>query len=654
MKISGLIPLGIVASTLSATFLPFSSLTAFLLLPTAAVSIWCWSLSVRGILPSLLLLWLAFVPATLAWSLSPGLSLPQAAVLLCLPLGWLAGSALSRGGQLSRLLNYLLPAMLLTLLMWGLLQGPNTITGKPQGPFNDPNTYAAVLNLLSLPLLARYLADDLSIAPRWLRTSQLALMAGTAFLLFLVSSRGATLAILPALVPVLWMARNQLQFRCKLLLLSSVATVTYVAALAASGGLSSVAQRLANTVQGGDPSRIMLLQSAWLMIQEHPWFGTGLGTFRMLYPQYRYLDETGTGGGWVHNDYLQLWLEAGLPMFLLMLGLVLWVARAVWRTIRQGGREALLRMGYLAGIAAILLHALVNFLFFFALVSLLVGLYLARVGRPDEPAKVPIHLHQQSGSGNNRAMWLATGGYTFLLGHLLLGQVAVEGFLGEAHWIQRTLFKWQIVYPRYQVAHWISVLAPFHPAPHQIMGLELSDGFFLNGSTDEGIRDEALKRMEDAWKRAPCYLPYANDALAVIQPLVNGNSLMESLRSRGQLIVVRNLGCNARHGLSYYHAGGLARTDAEAMMWWRAGLAASLFLGDRLLLATAVLSRTTPGQERALAELAAQMARSIRSMEANPSIHADQVFWSESQYKLYRIAGKRFLELVRPSNAIQS
>jgi O-antigen ligase len=635
-------------SVVAALLAPFSALAAMLLLtPALAVVVKGWPEQQRG-LAWLMLGWLFWLPASLAFSQAPGLSLPQAAMLLCLPLAWLAGRELERRGQLGWLLEYGLPVLLLVLLAWGLLQGPNTVTQKPQGPFNDPNTYAALLNLLTLPLLARYLAADLALAPRWLRTGQLALLAGAALVAFLVSSRGAALAAVLVLPPLLWLARKQSNFGRKLALLASVALLAYLAALAVSGGLS-VAQRLVDTVQGGDPLRLMLLRSAWLAIMDHPWLGTGLGTFRLLYAQYRFPDETGTAGGWVHNDYLQVWLEAGLPMLLMLLGLVLWLVWAIWRTLRpskqEGGREALLRMGYLAGIGAILLHALVNFLFFFALVSVLVGLYLARAGQidADSPVPMPASKHGE----HARAVRLAAGGYAFLLGYLLLGQVAVEGLLGEARFIQRTLWQWHITYPRYDVAYWVSVLAPFHPTPQQIMGLELKEVALFDGDKHGAMRNDALDRMAAAWQRAPCYLPYANDALAVIRD-AGDDALTDELRARGRAIAQRNLACNARHGLSYYHAGLLAGSDAEAMMWWRAGLAASLYLGDRLLLTTAILSRTTPGHEQTLAALAARMAQTLRGMEAKPGEHTDQAFWSEAQYTLLHIAGPQVLQLAKP------
>jgi hypothetical protein len=181
------------------------------------------------------------------------------------------------------------------------------------------------------------------------------------------------------------------------------------------------------------------------------------------------------------------------------------------------------------------------------------------------------------------------------------------------------------------------------------MGLELADAYGMTGGRDHMMRDDALSRMEAARRRAPCYLPYANDALALIRPAAAD----ASLRKQGEAIVAGNIACNARHGLTYYNAGELAllRSESEALEWWRAGLAATPGLGDRLLLATVILSRSTPGHEKELVKLAGEMETSLRTLEANPDMHPDRTFWDGVQHKLWRIAGKRLLELVPPPSS---
>jgi len=638
-----LLTLPVLAAIAVALWAPFSALVALLLLPAAYASAsQPWR---RGAIDVLMLAWLIWVPLSLAWSMTPGLSLPQVAALLCLPFGWLAGRSLMARGGWSFMLSVALPAVLLWLILWGVLQGPDTPTGKPQGPFNDPNVYAATLNLLLLPVLARYLGEDLARRASWWRTSQLALLAGAAVSFFLAASRGATLALLLVLPFILWVARRQAAFPRKVGLLAVVGVSAFLATLFVTGGADSVAASLASTAGGGgDYSRLALMHSAWLMIQDHPWLGTGLGSFRLLYPQYRYATETGTAGGWVHNDYLQLWLEAGLPMLLLLTGLALWVAREGWYSLVDTDDRKLAGMGFLAGLAAIFLHALVNFLLYFPLISLLMGLYLAHW------SSRPMPLSTADPQERRRPRLLAAAGYSLVLGFLFFGQVMLEGLLGQAPVLQRMMLKMDMAYPRYDVAYWLSVLSPFHPMPHQVMGIDLADGYAILGGTHPPLREDALNRMEAAWRRAPCYLPFANDALALMQQGVSD----EGLRARAKAIVDRNLECNARHGLSYFHAGRLAlfKSETGAMEWWYAGLAASSLMGERLLLAAAILSQTNGRQMPEMAGLALRMAESLRAWEAVPGTRAEQSLWDEAQFRIKLHADRELLELVyRPMQA---
>lgn len=614
----------LLAAFSAALLVPFSPLAAVTLLPIIAMQVrrnWP-----SGVLSWLMLSWLVWMPASLFWSMSPGFSIQLLTLLLCLPMGWLLGIRLMAqysGERLDRLLFLCLSGTLLILVTWAVLQGPNTFTGKPQGPFNDPNTFAAVLSLLLLPGLARYLASDIANQPGWQRCGILALIGATFFVDFLVASRGATLALLLVLPLLLWLARSHPRFSRKLGLLAVVAICAYVAAQGTSG--LSIAQRMAGTVQEGDPARLNLMRSAWLMIQDQPWLGSGFGSFRLRYPQYRLAEESGTAGGWVHNDYLQFWLEAGLPMLLLLLGLVIWVTWAVVQTLRKNDSDALYRMGYLAAIAAILLHAPVNFLLYFAVISLLLGVYLARIDLPNLPMPLSGKILPPP-----RAQSLAAGGYVFIVGYLLLSQMAVEALLEKAPTIQRVLSSQGVVYPRYQMAYWLSVFAPFHPSPSQVMGLELADGYLFLGRRNQGMRDEALMHMDEAWRQARCYLPFNNDALEFVRQ-AQGDP---ALRRRGQAIAERALACNPRHGLSYYYAGVFADSQAAALDKWRAGLAASPYKSDQLLLTVAILSMASQVDKDKYAEMAGRMARDIREHELKPTMFRNDAFWTDAQNKL--------------------
>lgn len=146
--------------------------------------------------------------------------------------------------------------------------------------------------------------------------------------------------------------------------------------------------------------RFVMWHAALQIYEDAPLTGTGLDTFSVNYPRYRPLIESGTVGDMVHNDYLQMLAEGGPLLLVLLVGFVL--------TVLVGAVQLLLRlrctragpthsasmrdMGLFAAILALAVHATVNFIFYALMLSLLTGLYAARLaGRHavmDKPAPV--------------------------------------------------------------------------------------------------------------------------------------------------------------------------------------------------------------------------------------------------------------------------
>jgi O-antigen ligase len=621
---------------LAAVLLPLSAVAALTLL--AGLLFANTKLPKRTPVAWLILAWAAWLPLTLAWSFSTGLALLYLPTLLCLPLGWMYANNIERGQRSDELFMAAFATCIVGLVLWAVLQGPGTFTGKPQGPLNDPNAFAALINLLLLPILANWLRADLRITSPARRQITLALIAGSLFTLFLIASRGATLSFLLVLPALLWLSRRAPDHWRKWSLLIAVSLLAFMTARFVGTDLD-VASRLVATLQQGDEPRLQLFKSAWAMVLDHPWLGNGLGSFRLLYPRYRSPEEFNTGGGWVHNDYLQLWLEAGLPMLLLLLALAAWVIVQVWRALREDRPQALNRMGYLAAIAAILIHAQVNFLIYFAPIALLLGIYLARSQEPE------IHLAPAQPK-DSRAFWLMVKGYALILGLLFLELAGSELFFGHGAEIQRLLWRWKVTYPRYEIAYWLSILNPYDPVPRQTMAIELANTAPLSGPNQPAMHAEALELMEQSQRLAPCFLPYVFDKLN----LLTTETANHAATQQAWHTIDQGLACSPRHGLLYYYAGLLTprRAGEKAMHWWLAGLQASPWLGDRLLLSAMILSREQPQHARQILELATRMAVELRYAESHPTTHMNQVFWSDAQHKLYTWTGKRFIELVKP------
>lgn len=583
-----------------------------------------------------MLLWL---PVTLTWSLSPGLATERLVVLLALPLAWLAGRYLAQVGRLVPLLDWAVPTSLAALVLWGILQGPQTYTAKPQGPFIDPNTYAAALNLLALPLLARWLAADPLRLGALRRTAGLTLLAAAVFAAGLVASRGATLAFLLALPLILWSTRRAPHFGWKIAVLGVACTWAYWAAGYAMRGVQedSGIERLLTTVHKGDSPRLMLFEAAWHMIAEVPWLGHGLSAFRLLYPSFRTAEETGSAGGWVHNDYLQLWLEAGLPMAVFLLVLLIWVLWQIGQTLKGEGGSDDPRIGYLAALLALFVHALVNFLFYFAFIAVVAGLYLAHLGARQSVSPAPMP----------RAARIAAAGYVLIVGWLMLGQLAVDTLLGQGSRIQRQLMRFDVAYPRYEVAYWLSVAHPFHPAPQHVMGRELADAYLLLGSSDPKLLQAAVSRMRTSQRLAPCLAAYSNEVLALLAS-TPGAPTTPNIADE---IVHQALVCNPRHGLTHYYAGSILRgrgSEAEALAIWHEGLRRSVHLGERFYLAAAILAHERPEHREDISRLADEMANAWRALEANPFLKPDLSFWHAAQLRLLAWGGERFVTLADP------
>lgn len=119
------------------------------------------------------------------------------------------------------------------------------------------------------------------------------------------------------------------------------------------------------------PERLGLWTDGLKILQDFPWLGTGLGTFKYVLPNYRtsldFLTVDGVARqalwNFAHNDYLQLLIECGV----IGLSLAVWALFGTLRRILAGRRRcddpamSVLSAGALAGVVAILIHSLVDF-----------------------------------------------------------------------------------------------------------------------------------------------------------------------------------------------------------------------------------------------------------------------------------------------------
>ena len=105
-------------------------------------------------------------------------------------------------------------------------------------------------------------------------------------------------------------------------------------------------------------SRMDYWRGAIAIAEDHPWVGTGPGTFGSIYPKYKTAPTEEAQA--VHNSYLQMWSDSGVLAFVAFALLWIVTVRDSFRLARQrvGDAAAMAVCGALAGWAV---HALVDF-----------------------------------------------------------------------------------------------------------------------------------------------------------------------------------------------------------------------------------------------------------------------------------------------------
>ncbi|WP_175452587.1 O-antigen ligase family protein [Thiohalomonas denitrificans] len=247
----------------------------------------------------------------------------------------------------------------------------------PSALYLNKNNHAAFLNLLLLPLVARFVAGSTD-GSRF-RAASGGVIVLFLTVVFLIGSRGAFLGFIGGVLFLLW-GLGIARWRRHWLLFSALVAIALLLANIGFEPTSSTGARVATLAQPGEAgaSRFLIWETSVEMLREHPLWGIGLGTFWMMYPAFRHPDDA-SGGFFVHNDYLQIWLEAGLPglLLILLIGWSLFRSVSAFRQ-RAGGNEVEV-YGLTAGLAAVGVHSVFTFNLYILSILILCGLYLGRL-----------------------------------------------------------------------------------------------------------------------------------------------------------------------------------------------------------------------------------------------------------------------------------
>jgi len=200
--------------------------------------------------------------------------------------------------------------------------------------------------------------------------------------IFLSNSLACAILVWPMLAGVWLLYRPKTQIRWPLVAIGLPMVVVAMVCLLNSGLVSNDLMAKSGTV---GISRGEFLANGLAMVRSFAPFGSGIGTFREIYPWFEDLAIVGTTFvNHAHNDLLELLIETGLPG-LAVLGLFLrWFAIRVMQLWSSERERNPVSLGAAFAIGAVLIHSLADYPLRTAAISGLFGLCLVMMCRTSE------------------------------------------------------------------------------------------------------------------------------------------------------------------------------------------------------------------------------------------------------------------------------
>jgi O-antigen ligase len=274
---------------------------------------------------------------------------------------------------------------------WYLYEDTNP--GRAVGFFANADHMASLL-LLTIPFVAAILVAARNVtAQRYFAI--IAIAGGVAILVIVglalngsLAGYGLAVAVIAASALVILPDRGSI--RLWVVMLAALLMAGAVTALETTAiGSTSIGEHATSAVQ----SRADLVSTTSRAAADFMPFGSGLGSFRHVYPLYEKPERiTRVYVVHAHNDYLEVALELGVAGVILMLLFLMWWAAAVRRAWQTAEPGPFARAAAIAS-AAVLIHSLVDFPLRTAAMSACFGMCLglladSRAAPPKEAAEL--------------------------------------------------------------------------------------------------------------------------------------------------------------------------------------------------------------------------------------------------------------------------
>jgi len=382
--------------------------------------------------------------------------------------------------------------------------------------------------------------------------------------LFATASRGGIGAWLLLVPFLLWAGYRYSKSKQLIAITLSIAIAAYFcSALFLQSNVADRNFQMGSSTQAGQLSkdanlnaRILIWQSTIKIALDYPLTGTGWGTFESYYPAYRSPLENTTSGVVAHNDYVQLASEGGIPALLLQLGIFLGLFLQLRKSLKRASEGAGFEStALLLGVLAVFIQAAVNFIFVFAFMNIIAGLYLARVGQlMDTPQIIKLPGFSQIRLSVKR---LLSGFIILIVGAPFALHLIAETCLTDS---QTGLKAINLVAPNitvYKVANFITTIRPQEGIAQQAM-LQIAEQFLATSTNNNSTHKDDFRHelLIDTIKRFDVVRAWsANDpklGVREVKMLIEHHDMLDNnvAYTKAQQILSDNLKADPYHAYS--------------------------------------------------------------------------------------------------------
>ncbi len=312
------------------------------------------------------LFWILVI-ASVAWSEVKSVGIMGACFFSVFPLTFFT-FVLTGNKAVFTKIAYVLAGILAVMALWAVVQFfflNAYFMGQARHPLADPSSLGALFSLGFFCSMGWALMDRPS------REHKIAIALSTLLLCGMMSTvaRGPFFAAIPALILFSILLWPRIKARKKSLMVILLGGLAFYGLM--QTGLQKkldLGDRLFGTItlsmSDVSNNRLNIWSSAVDIAKDHPWMGTGIGTFFLYYPEYRKPTDI-SGTFLVHNDPLQFWVELGVLGPLLFYAFVIAAAIRSFSALKNSESknvpERIVIVSIFCALMAIVVHSHVSF-----------------------------------------------------------------------------------------------------------------------------------------------------------------------------------------------------------------------------------------------------------------------------------------------------